>query len=68
MGMNESMEPNQVRFQATVFTADELSRLVAYRAAIAAGFYTDDYPDTTGGPAVPRAFGRHTSRPKAARD
>jgi hypothetical protein len=69
MGMDESTEPNQIRFQTMVFTADEVSRLAAYRAAIAAGFYTDNYPGTTGGPAVPRAFRRHTtSRPQDDRD
>jgi hypothetical protein len=64
VGMNGSTEPNQVWFQATLFTADRLSRLEVYRAAIAAGFYTDQCSDTVDGPAASRAFGRHTSRPR----
>jgi len=61
MGMNESRQPIQIRFQAAVFTADELSRLAAYRAAIAAGFYTDTCDETTDTPTNWTGLAHHIS-------
>ena len=60
--MNQSSQPIQIRFQATVFTADELARLAAYGAAIAAGFYTDDCPDTADVPTTLIGFANQTVR------
>ena len=60
--MNESSQPIHIRFQATVFTADELARLAAYGAAIAAGFYTDDCPDTADVPTTLIGLANQTVR------
>jgi hypothetical protein len=43
MGMNTT---NQIPEQ--VFTAKEIARLRIYRAAVAAGFYTDNLPPANG--------------------
>ena len=60
MCMYDSTQPTQIRFQAAVFTADELCRLAAYKAAIDAGFYTDDCAETNGGLTTPIWFAHHT--------
>ena len=62
--MNESRQPIQIRFQAAVFTADELCRLAAYRAAIAAGFYTDECAETTEAPTKWTDLAHHISNPR----
>ena len=67
MGMHDPESPTQILFQPTVFTVNELSRLAAYRAAIAAGFYTDNCPDTAEGPATVIGLGPTSPAPWAAR-